>query len=337
MIVTKTPFRLSFFCGGSDMPAFYERETGAAFSITINKFVYVCTHLTPQPTIRVMFDTVQELDDLSLMDHRITKEMLDYANIRSGITVTSISDVTPKGSGLGASSAFTVGLIHAIANTQTPWGNTIKSVDPEWLARMACEIEIHKSGYRIGKQDQYAAAYGGANLFEFYRDGEVSRRPLNLSSSILDELGTRLLLVYTGRGRQASSILEKQSASITSSMDKFRLAQQNKNRAYEAVELLERQQFDDFGKLLHYSWMDKKMIVSDMSQTDIDAIYDRALAAGALGGKILGAGGGGFFVFYVNPPARQQVIAAVQQDPLCRVYDFKFDYQGSQLIMNDSQ
>lgn len=317
------------------MPAFYERETGAAFSITINKFVYVCAHLTPQPTIRVMFDTVQELDDLSLMDHRITKEMLDYANIRSGVTVTSISDVTPKGSGLGASSAFTVGLIHAIANTKTPWGTTVTDITPEWLAKMACEIEIHKSGYRIGTQDQYAAAYGGANLFEFHKDGTVSRQPTTIAPDTLTALSERLLLVYSGRGRQASAILEKQSASILASRDKFLLAQQNKNRAYEAVELLEQQRLNEFGRLLHYSWMDKKMIVSDMSQTNIDQTYDRAIQAGAVGGKILGAGGGGFFVFYVEPEHRTQVIQAIQEDSLCRVYDFAFHHQGSELIMID--
>lgn len=333
MVITKTPFRLSFFCGGSDMPAFYKRETGAAFSITINKYVYVCAHLTPQPTIRVMFDTVQELDDLSLIDHRITKEMLHYAKIRSGITVSSISDVTPKGSGLGASSAFTVGLVHAIAKTRTPWASTISNIDSEWLAQLACEIEITKSEYRIGSQDQYAAAYGGANLFEFYANGTVSRKPHNITTDTLKKLETRLILAYTGRERQASTILEKQSASISASQDKFLLAQQNKNRAYEAVEYLEQNQLDAFGRLLHYSWTDKKMIVSDMSHTDIDVIYERAMMAGALGGKLLGAGGGGFFIFYANPSNRESVIRAIQQDPLCVVYDCQFTHTGSKVVL----
>lgn len=336
MIVSKTPFRLSFFCGGSDMPAFYKRETGAAFSITINKYVYVCAHMTPQSTVRVMFDTVQELDDLNLMDHRITKEMLHYANIRSGITVSSISDVTPKGSGLGASSAFTVGLVHAIAKTKTPWAQNITAITPEWLAQTACDIEIVKSGYHIGTQDQFAAAYGGANLFEFHSNGTVSQKPHEIRLATLQELEQRLLLVYTGRSRQASSILEKQSASISTSADKFLLAQQNKNRAYEAVEYLEQGRLDEFGRLLHYSWMDKRMIVSDMSRNDIDVIYDRAIAAGALGGKILGAGGGGFFIFYVDPNKKDEVIKAIQIDPLCVVYDFNFTYAGSRILIQEN-
>lgn len=318
------------------MPAFYGRERGAAFSITINKFVYVCTHLTPQPTIRVMFDTVQELDDLSLMDHRITKEMLDYANIRAGITVTSISDVTPKGSGLGASSAFTVGLLHALSQTQTEWAQTIPAITPSWLAELACKIEITKSGYHIGKQDQYAAAYGGANLFEFHHDGSVTRQAHGITDTTLHELAQRLILVHTGRSRQASAILEKQSSYITSSQDKFLLAQQNKNRAYEAVKLLEDRQFDAFGQLLHYSWMDKKMIMSDMSQSEIDIIYDKAIRAGALGGKILGAGGGGFFVFYANADVRQNVIRAIEEDPLCRVYEFGFHPVGSEIVLQEN-
>lgn len=317
------------------MPAFYERERGAAFSITINKFVYVCAHMTPQQTIRVMFDTVQELDDLSLMDHRITKSMLEHADIRSGITITSISDVTPKGSGLGSSSAFTVGLIHALSRTSTNWASTLGNVTAEWLAKTACDIEITKSGYHIGMQDQYAAAYGGANLFEFHTDGRVTQHSHAIDQETLDALSDRLILVHTGRSRSASSILKKQSSSIATSQDKFALAKKNKDRAYEAVALLERRNLDDFGRLLHDSWMDKKLIVNDMSQTDIDAIYDRAMAAGALGGKILGAGGGGFFVFYAHPEVRDKTISAIEQDPLCRVYDFAFYNAGSQLAMTD--
>lgn len=336
MIITKTPLRISFFCGGSDMPAFYRRETGAALSVTIDKYVYVCAHPTPKQTLRVMFDTVQELDDLSLMDHRITKEMLNHANIRSGITVSSISDVTPKGSGLGSSSAFTVGLVHAIAKLGTPWGKSLPPLTSDWLADMACNIEIDKSGYRIGKQDQYAAAFGGVNLFEFHKSGTVSRLPTSIRPNTLKKLEQRLILAYTGRSRQASSILEQQSASITHSQDKFLLAQQNKNRAYEAVEYLQHNELDKFGRLLHESWVDKKMIVNDMSRSEIDLIYDRAIAAGALGGKILGAGGGGFFIFYADPSVRQQVIRAIQQDPLCEVYDFTFTNTGSSVFAEEN-
>lgn len=336
MIVTKTPLRVSFFCGGSDMPAFYKREKGAALSVTINKYVYVCAHKTPQSTVRVMFDTVQELDDLSLMDHRITKEMLHHANIKSGITISSISDVTPKGSGLGASSAFTVGLVHALTKTKTPWAEEISNITPEWLAKTACEIEIVKSGYRIGSQDQYAAAYGGANLFEFHANDTVSIVPHQISRSTLRNLEQRLILAYTGRSRHASSILEQQSATITSSKDKFLLAQQNKNRAYEAVQYLEEDRLDEFGRLLHFSWMDKRMIVNDMSHNDIDLIYNRAIAAGALGGKILGAGGGGFFIFYADPTKRAAVINAIQADPLCVVYDFNFTHVGSTVLTQDT-
>ena len=336
MIVTKTPLRLSLFCGGSDLPAFYTREDGAALSFTINKFTYVCLHESTSPNVRVMFDSVQETADLSQIDHRITQAALRYANVDQGITVTSLSDITTRGSGLGSSSAFTVGLLLALLQTNTKFGKLYGkefSTAPHKLAELACEIEINRSGYNIGKQDQYAAAYGGTNLFTFHADGSVRNVDHGIRPQTILELEKHLLLVHTGRPRQAEDMLAKQTRAFLSSDQKLTLVRKNRDRAFDAVIALLLNKVDQIGYLLHDSWMTKQSIVKEMSSPDIDAIYTRALEAGALGGKLIGAGGGGFFVFYVPLTVRDAVKSAIEEDSSCRCMDFSFFPCGSQVIL----
>lgn len=324
MIISKTPLRISFFSGGSDMPAFYEKQKGAALSVTIDKYIYVMLHHTPHLGIKTMYDKIEEFPDVETMQHAITKETLKHYNIEKEITIASISDILAKGSGLGSSSAFTVGLTSCL----NAYGNHFSS--RECLAQNAYYIERTKCGYPVGKQDQYAAAYGGMNLFEFDRDNTVDVKVLTNAGNWIS-LEKRLLLVYSGVGRSANSILQKQAAAM-GDKDKLELVKRSRDKAYVAARYLKQGQLADFGSLLHDAWMDKKAVAGDISNDYFDTIYTKALLAGALGGKLLGAGGGGFFIFYVDPEKRDQVSEAITTGTNCKVYDFKFTEHGSTIM-----
>lgn len=325
MIISKTPLRISFFSGGSDMPSFYKKEEGAAFSATIDKYIYVMLHKTPHLGIKVMYDSIEEVPDVEQMQHLITKESLKYFNYNKELTIASISDILSKGSGLGSSSAFTVGLINALSTYK--WQMT----SPKFLADISCQIEMDKCGYPVGKQDQYAAAFGGFNLFKFDQNGDVTVNNLELESKTLNKLQERILLVYSGKGRSANQILQKQQQAMED-QDKFNLVKKGRDKAYLAYKYLQYGDVDSFGSLLHEAWMDKKNIVKEISQNYFDVVYEKALTSGAIGGKLLGAGGGGFFIFYVPVEKRQDVIKAIQDGTECKVYDFKFINKGSSCI-----
>jgi D-glycero-alpha-D-manno-heptose-7-phosphate kinase len=327
MIVSKTPLRISFFSGGSDMPSFFTRERGAALSVTIDKFIYVAVHKTPHFGIKTMYDVIEEINDIERMQHLITKEALTYFSIDKELTIASISDILSKGSGLGSSSAFTVGLSNALS--------TIKGekVSRKYLADVSCEIEMNRCGYPIGKQDQYAAAYGGFNLFEFEPNGDVIANPVNVSLANAERLQQNLLLVYSGKGRSANAILQKQQEAIKDNA-KFNLVKKARDKAYEAKKYVEAGDVDSFGNMLHSAWVDKKGVVTDISADYFDNVYNKAVKAGALGGKLLGAGGGGFFIFYVQPDQRDKVIHAVTTETECKIYDFNFYEEGSRIVAN---
>lgn len=327
MIISKTPLRISFFSGGSDMPAFYTREKGAALSVTIDKFIYVMAHKTQNIGVKIMYDEIEEFTDIEEMQHLITRESLRYYGVEKEITVASVSDILTRGSGLGSSSAFTVGLVNAMAN-MTGRSN---EVSRRYLADVACEIEMNRCFYPVGKQDQFAAAYGGFNLFEFETDGNVTARTVNISRRNLSELNNNLLLVYSGRGRMANAILQKQQKAMDDK-NKFNAVRKTRDRAYTAMKYLENGDHESFGDMLHSSWLDKKSVVSEISDDYFDVVYKKATDAGAIGGKLLGAGGGGFFIFYVPLAKREQVSKAVTTDTECKVYDFRFYDNGSRII-----
>ena len=324
MIVTKTPLRVSFFSGGSDMPEFFEKERGAALSVTIDKYIYVMVHKTPHLGIKIMYDTIEEFPDVEQMQHAITRESLKHFGIDKEVTIASVADILAKGSGLGSSSAFTVGLVNALASPD----RHISMMTREYLAQKAYFIERDMCKYPVGKQDQYAAAYGGMNIFSFEKDGSVETRPLTYNEAAWNDLESRLLLVYSGRGRNANSILQKQSAAM-SDTDKFNLVKAGRDKAFVAARLLRESKLDDFGALLHDAWMDKKAVEKSITNEYFDGIYTRAIEAGALGGKLLGAGGGGFFLFYTPENVRAKVISTILDGTNCKVYDFKFVERGS--------
>jgi D-glycero-alpha-D-manno-heptose-7-phosphate kinase len=326
MIISKTPLRVSFFSGGSDMPSFYEKEKGAALSVTIDKYIYVMMHRTPHLGIKIMYDTIEEFPDLETMQHAITRESLKYFNIDKEVTIASIADILSKGSGLGSSSAFTVGLANVLANPN----RHDSMVSREYLAQTAYKIEREMCGYPVGKQDQYAAAYGGMNLFEFNKDDSVDIKPVTYNREVWGELEKRLLLVYSGKGRNANSILQKQAAAMSDEA-KFDLVRRSRDKAYVATRYLKENKIDDFGALLHDAWLDKKGVESSITNEYFDNIYSRALEAGSLGGKLLGAGGGGFFIFYTPVDKKENVIKTITDGTECKVYDFCFTEHGSRV------
>lgn len=324
LIVSKTPLRLSFFSGGSDLPEFYKKAGhGAALSVTIDKYIYVYLHKRQYQGIRTIFDNIENVSELDEMQDGIAKECLSYFQVSNDITVGSLSDIDARGSGLGSSSAFTVGLIKCL---ETFTGRQLTKSE---LAELAFNIEANMCGYPVGKQDQYAAAYGGFNLYTFWDNGMVDVIP-SLEGYKLED---HLLLVYSGVGREANKILQKHKEAIINK-DKFKLVSNGKQNAFISYGHLSITKLDEIGKLLNTAWEEKKKIVDSISNKYFDDIYEKAISAGAVGGKLLGAGGGGFFIFYVNPYKRNNVINSLSRTN-CKIYDFKFKYNGSQIITVD--
>jgi D-glycero-alpha-D-manno-heptose-7-phosphate kinase len=330
MILTKTPVRISLFSGGSDLPAFFHKEDGAALSVTIDKYIYVMVHSTFNPGIRLKFDNVEHATNLDDVKHLITREALRYVygpNLVSGWEIASISDVSYNGCGLGTSSAFTVGLLNALC-ASPQYTNSRMAAD-------ACTVEIVNCGSPIGKQDQYAAAYGGMNLFQFEKSGRVNVTEFNGPHEWMFE--DKLSMFYTGIERDGNVILKDQSSSMDDPI-KFERVQRNRDRAFEAMRYIFDGDYDSVGDLFNQSWAEKKQISKGITTNALDDIYDTAIRAGALGGKLLGAGGGGFFLFYTpTAAAKYDVGKALGSRGNVKPLDFKFSYEGSKVIYNDRE
>ena len=322
MIITRTPFRISFVGGGSDLAAFYERSKGAVLSTTIDKYMYISSHQFFEPDkIRVKYSKTETVNSISELDHPILREALTMLDIEGGIEVSSIADV-PAGTGMGSSSSFTVGLLH---NLHAAKGIM---VNKEKLAQGACEIEIEKLGEPIGKQDQYAAAYGGLNVIEFLENGNVNVDPLHLRQETYDALQENLLMFYIGNQRKASDILSEQKKN-SQQEDKFKALQRMVELVYELKSALYNNDLNAFGQLMHENWLLKKELAKHVSNEDINDLYDLALKNGATGGKLLGAGGGGFLLFYCEKAKQEGLINALNK---VRKFRFAFDQEGSKLI-----
>jgi D-glycero-alpha-D-manno-heptose-7-phosphate kinase len=322
MIITRTPFRISFVGGGSDMEAFYSRHQGAVLSTSINKYMYISTHKYFYPDqIRVKYSQTETVDRLEDLRHPLLREAMLKTGVRGGLEISSIADI-PAGTGMGSSSSFTVGTLHNLYTVQR------KYVTHEMLASEACEIEIGKLGEPIGKQDQYAAAYGGLNVIYFNTDGGVAIEPLNIKNEIYRQLQRNLIMFYTGNQRKASDILAEQKQNI-SQEDKFQILKSMVKLVPDLRDSLFSERLEDFGRILHENWILKQKLASQISNTEIDAIYQQGLSHGATGGKLLGAGGGGFLLFYCEEQQQQKLIDHLK--PL-RKFDFSFDRDGSKLI-----
>lgn len=321
MIISRTPFRISFAGGGSDLPSFYQRESGAVISTSIDKYMYIAIHPFFNPNqIQLKYAKTELVNRIEDIKHPIFREVLKMYNLK-GVDVNSIADV-PSGTGLGSSSSFTVGLLNAV---RTYLG---KVTSGEKLGRLACDVELNKVGSPIGKQDQYAAACGGLNFITFYSDETVNVEKIIMSPERKEELQNNLLMVFVGGEHSANEILKDQSTAISTG-DKFKVQEQMVQLAYQLRESLENDEIDDFGRILNEEWKLKKSLTSGISSGRIDDIYDAGISAGALGGKLLGAGGAGFLLFYV-PEGLQPVFRSCMGN--IKEMRFRFDNFGSKII-----
>ncbi len=321
MIISRTPFRISFAGGGSDLPSFYRRTEGAVLSTSINKYMYIAIHPYFEPNkIQLKYSKTELVDSIEAIKHPIFKEVLKMYGL-SGVDLNSIADI-PSGTGLGSSSSFTVGLLNAV---RTYLG---KATSGEKLGALACEVEINKVGSPIGKQDQYAAACGGLNFITFYGDETVNVEKIIMRPEKKKELDENLLMVFVGGEHSANEILKQQSAAISDDR-KFETQKNMVKLAYSLRECLEGNNIDDFGRILHEGWLMKKSLTAGISTGYVDEVYAKGLKAGASGGKLLGAGGAGFILFYC-PKDRQESFRAGMQD--FKEMRFSFDDFGSKII-----
>ena len=305
------------------MPVYYRRFGGAVVSTAINQFVYVTVNKKFDDKIRVSYSRTEEARSVERIKHPLVREAMKLLNIHGGIEITSIADIPAKGTGLGSSSSFTVGLLHVLHAYAERYASA------EQLARESCIIELERCGEPIGKQDQYAAAFGGLNFIQFNPDDSVSVEPIICNRKILEQLQQHMLVFYTGVTRSASNILKHQQTALVSEKGKQSVMQQMVGLAHHLRRDLQENRLDSFGKIIHEGWCLKKSLAGGISSGLIDEWYSKARKAGAIGGKLLGAGAGGFLLFYA-PPERHEAISRSLGD--LRRVDFQFEVQGSRII-----
>jgi D-glycero-alpha-D-manno-heptose-7-phosphate kinase len=323
VIITKTPFRISFVGGGSDLEAFYSRSDGAVLSTSINKYMYLTTHKFFDPQkLQVKYSRTETVQHPSELQHPIFRVAFEQFGIEGGIEATSVADIA-AGTGMGSSSTFTVGLLHNLYTRHH------RFVTKERLASEACRIEIEKLGEPIGKQDQYAAAYGGLNVIVFKKEGTVLVEPLHLDAEIYKAFQDSLVLLYLGTQRSASGILSEQKKNTVSDEAKFAHLQQMVGLVYELRDALYNGALAHAGQLLHENWLLKQKLASGIANPAIEEAYKAGLEAGAWGGKLLGAGGGGFLLFACPPTAKQRLLEKLSA---LRTFDFRFEQEGSKVI-----
>jgi D-glycero-alpha-D-manno-heptose-7-phosphate kinase len=323
MIISKTPLRMSFVGGGSDLPVFYRKFGGAVVSTAINKFVYVTVNQKFDDRIRLSYSQTEDARSADKIKHPLVREALQMLGVRGGVEITSIADIPAKGTGLGSSSSFTVGLLnalHAFAN---------RYASAEQLAEESCVIELERCGEPIGKQDQYAAAFGGFNLIEFNSDDSVSVEPIICKRETMQRLQENTIVFYTGITRSASALLKTQRDTVAADKAKQKALKKMVELARALKTELQKNNLDAFGEIIHENWELKRGLTSGVSSSVIDDWYARARKAGALGGKLLGAGSGGFLMFYA-PKERHEEIGRALSD--LRRTDLRFEPQGSKII-----
>jgi D-glycero-alpha-D-manno-heptose-7-phosphate kinase len=322
MIVVQTPLRVSLFGGGTDFPTYFRAEGGCVLTTAIDKYVFVTIKKRFDDMLRVGYTRTELVEDVADIQHELIREALQATGIRRGVEITTMADIPSAGSGLGSSGAVTVGALHAMHAYRG------EMVSADQLAREACEIEIEVLSKPIGVQDQYIAAHGGFRWMEFTRDGEIQLERMELPASLEQQLNENLLLFFTGVTRDAGSILAEQEANIT---DRAAVLQEMKDLAREARAEMDRGNIDSLGRLLDISWDLKRKLASKITNGKIDAIYQAARQAGALGGKITGAGGGGFLLVYCPDGKRQEVRQALKD---LRELPFRFEPDGTKVIFN---
>jgi D-glycero-alpha-D-manno-heptose-7-phosphate kinase len=328
MVISRTPFRISFFGGGTDYPAWYRQHGGCVLAATIDKYCYLtCRYLPPffEHRIRVVYSKIESVQTVDEITHPSVRETLRYLKLGRGLEIHHDGDL-PGRSGMGSSSAFTVGLLHAL------YALNGRMMGKEQLAKESIHIEQDILKETVGSQDQVCAAYGGVNHITFNPNGDVSVRPLTVAEDRIKDLNAHLMLFYTGIKRTASEV----ASSYVTSLD-ARDAQLKRLKALvsQGVEILNgTSDLAEFGNLLHEAWEAKRSMSSKISNPEVDELYQQARAAGALGGKLLGAGGGGFILLFA-PPGKQAALRR-KLGKLIHV-PFEFEYSGSQIIFFDRE
>ncbi|NWF65658.1 MAG: GHMP kinase [Chloroflexi bacterium] len=322
MIITQTPLRISFAGGGTDFPDFYEQHGGCVVSSTIDKYVYCIVKERFDDKIYVNWSKKEIVDSVDQIEHELVREAMRKVGVSRAVEISFLSDIPAEGSGLGSSSSVTVGVLNALYHFvgATPTA--------EQLAREACDIEINTLGKPIGVQDQYIAAFGGLRCFQFGPGKSVKVESLRVSRHALEDLDIMLMSFFTGQTRQAATILSEQKANIAA---RIPVLQQMAAQARQVRALLEAGDVTGFGRLLHEAWAAKRQLASGISNSVTDQLYERAIQAGALGGKISGAGGGGFFLLCVPSDKRQAVRHALRD---LREMPFRLERGGTKVILN---
>ena len=322
MIITRTPFRISFCGGGTDLPDFYRENSGCVVSTTIDKYIYVTVARSFHKNLTILkYSTVETVDDLDFIKHPIFKEVLQtYGG--NGLEINSTSNI-PSGTGLGSSSTFSVGLIGAIRTLNG------EKVSKHILAEEACDVEINRLGEPIGKQDQYAAAFGDLNFIKFNKDDTVDVEPIRLTIDEKRQMSDNLMMFYLGGTRSASNILKQYKSNTSTNVE---MKRKLSDMAVRLKENLENGDIESLGKMLDEGWKIKKSLASAISNPIIDGVYEKAKSNGAVGGKLLGAGGNGFMLFYVDKESQQSVRSALSD---YREFPFKFDDKGFEVVYND--
>lgn len=322
MIITRTPFRISFFGGGTDYPVWYEKYGGAVLSTAIDKYCYItCRYFPPffDFPLKVVWSKVELVKDVEAVEHPAVRGVMKFFKIKDGLEINHVADL-PARSGLGAGSSFTVGLIKALYALQ---GKKVSRYD---LIKNAIHVERNIMKENVGSQDQVAAVFGGFNKIVFRPDNKIEVVPVNLHSDVLSGLHSRLLLFFTGLSRSASDVAGEQ---VKNTHQKEMDLKAMHGMVDIGIDMLEKGDLDRFGRLLHESWQLKRGLSKLISTPHIDEIYAAARSAGALGGKLLGAGGGGFMLIYADPSAHAKIKESLKK-LLCVPFDF--DTEGSQVI-----
>lgn len=322
MIISRTPFRVSLAGGGSDLAEYYRRRRGTVVTMAINHYMYVTVHRRFDASIRVSYTRTEMVEHLDDLQHNLVRECLRMTGLTQGIEVTTIADL-PAGIGLGSSSSLTVGLLNGLFALKGEWHSAAD------LARRACEIEIDILGHPIGKQDQYIAAHGGFREIDFLDDESVVVHPLVCPRSRRDDLVRQLLLFYTGVSRDANSVLHEARQRIVERTESpidgiVSLARSMRTAIIDGA-------VEEVGPLLDQSWDLKKQMASNVSNAHLDGLYARALAAGATGGKVSGAGAGGCLLLFV-PEERQSAVRAAMQEARLKEVTFLLEPEGSRIV-----
>ena len=328
MLISRTPVRASFCGGGTDLPAFYQNhpDGGAVTSLAMARYLYVTVNPRFDDSIRISYSSMEFVNSINEIQHELVREAMKSTGVTHGIEITTIADIPSRGTGLGSSSAVTIGLLNALSYLA---GNPMS---PEKLAKEACRIEIDVLGQPIGKQDQYATAIGGLNTIGFLPDGSVSIDPLVLSNNTKQQIENEFLLVYTGLTRSANSVLSKQKEITKDRMEELSTL---RLQAFQVRSALEGGRLEEFGRLLEESWQIKRNLVDGITGELLDNLHDQLIDAGATGAKLLGAGGGGFFLVHGDSQMKKRLEGSL--DSMHKILPLLIDDKGSTIIHDDGK